>query len=421
MIDRDKWREIWHMLGMHKLRTALTAFGVFWGIFLLVVLLGAGRGLQNGTEKTFGSDLRDSIWLSARQTSVPYKGLALDREVAFSLDDIDELRRRLPDALFVSAQTQLRGDWRGPPEVSHRNKNGSFQIYGVADDYFEIKKYQDYLQGRRLNRLDSAESAKVATIGTRVAETLFPGVADPVGEYIRIDSIPFKVVGVFYDDGREGRMSEYIYIPLRSLHSVFGTERGVETLVLAPRPGADGFRLEASAIELLKARHQIAPNDRRAIFSWNMGKETQAIANLFLAINILIWFVGLGTLIAGIMGVSNIMILSIKDRTTEIGIRKAVGATPGSVINMILSESILISGVSGYSGLVAGVAMLEGAGYLMRRFHIEAPYFDNPEIDIKVALVAVVLVAAIGAVAGLVPGLKAAHIKPVAAIREGGL
>jgi putative ABC transport system permease protein len=216
-------------------------------------------------------------------------------------------------------------------------------------------------------------------------------------------------------------MSEYIYIPLRSLHNVFGAERRVETLVLAPRPGADGFRLEASAIALLKARHQVAPHDRRAIFSWNMGKETQAIANLFLAINMLIWFVGLGTLIAGIMGVSNIMILSIKDRTTEIGIRKAVGATPGSVINMILSESILISGVSGYSGLVAGVAMLEGAGYLMRRFHVEAPYFDNPEIDIQVALVAVVLVTAIGAVAGLIPGMKAAHIKPVVAIREGGL
>ncbi len=417
MFDIDKWQEILHTLKQNKLRTFLTAFGVFWGILMLILLLGAGQGMQNGAENMFSSDLRDSMWIFARQTSIPYKGLPPNRTVQLTESDVAAIKRELPGAKFVSAENPLGSFFEGDTIITYQEKSGNFSVFGVADNYFKIKVYQDYHFGRRLNTFDSKEQRKVATIGTRVAEALFPNGEDPTGEYISINGVTFRVVGVFYDSGWEGRMSERIYIPMEAFQKTFGEGENISLIAAAPRAGFDGLQLEKDILELLQKRHRISPDDERAIFISNLADETKMIKGLFTAIGGFVWFVGIGTLMAGIVGISNIMIITVKDRTREIGVRKALGATPWSIISLILLESVMITSVAGYFGLVVGVGLLEGTNYLLETLNIKTVVFQNPEVDFRTAVIALLLLVGIGTIAGLIPALKAARVTPVEAMR----
>ncbi|MEH6551514.1 MAG: ABC transporter permease [Pseudomonadales bacterium] len=418
MFELDKWQEIFYTLKQNKLRTFLTAFGVFWGILMLILLLGAGTGMRHGVEKMFSSDLRDSIWFFGRQTSLPYKGLALNRDIQFTESDMVAIKRQLPGVKYVSAENPLGTFFEGDTVVTHHQKMGSFSVFGVADNYFKIKVYQDYNFGRRLNTFDSKENRKVATIGTRVAEVLFPSGDDPTGKYIAINGLSFRVVGVFYDSGWEGRMSERIYIPLEAFQKTFGHGEEISLITVAPKSGVDGFELEKQILRLLRERHRIAPEDQKALFSNNLAEEAQRISGLFTAINGFVWFVGIGTLMAGIVGISNIMIITVKERTREIGVRKALGATPWSIVSLILMESVMVTSVAGYLGLVIGVGLLEGTSYLLDVWNIELAIFERPEVDFDIAVTALLLLVSIGSVAGLVPALKAARITPVEAMRS---
>jgi putative ABC transport system permease protein len=319
---------------------------------------------------------------------------------------------------YVSAENPLGSFFGGDTVVTHREKSGNFSVFGVADNYFKIKVYQDYHFGRRLNTHDSKESRKVATIGTRVAEVLFPSGDDPTGKYITINGLSFRVVGVFYDSGWEGRMSERIYIPLEAFQKTFGHGEDISLITVAPESGVDGFELEEQVLQLLRERHRIAPDDQRAILPNNLAREAQMINALFTAIDSFVWFVGIGTLMAGIVGISNIMIITVQERTREIGLRKALGATPWSIISLILMESVMVTAVAGYCGLVLGVGLLEGASYLLATLDIELAFFERPEVNFEVALTALLLLVGIGSVAGLLPALKAAGITPVEAMRN---
>lgn len=414
----DNLQEIYMSVRQNKLRTALTAFGVFWGIFMLILLLGVGKGLENGAEHNFGSDDRTSIWINARRTALPYKGMPRGRNITLTEDDTRALQESFPELEYISAENVAGQNWQRSLHVSHKDRAGAFSVYGVADDFFRIKKYIDYHFGRPLNSADNLEQRKVALIGTAVHDRLFPNGENPIGKTITFHGIALNVIGVFYDKARDGRMSERIYIPLNTFQRVFGNSRKVNLIVVTPKTGVDSFAFEDAVVAFLKARHKVHPEDVKAFNTFNYAEKTRGLTTLFSAIKVFIWFVGLGTLAAGIVGISNIMIITVKDRTREIGVRKAMGARPASILNMILSESILITGIAGYLGLAAGVGMLQLINKAIAASGGQVDYFANPQVDFTTAFYALVILIAAGAIAGFVPAMRAAKISPVAAMRE---
>jgi putative ABC transport system permease protein len=412
----DSLQEILYSLKSNKLRTSLTAFGVFWGIFMLVLLLGAGTGLKRGLEKSFSSDLRNSIWINAFTTSVPYKGLPNGRKIQLTEADLHAVAQEIPGVDLLSAENPLGSAFRANIRVTYENQAGTFGVFGVAKNYFKIKRYQDYQLGRRLNDLDEDEKRKVAVIGTRVKERLF-GAQNPLGQLIAIKGVTFTVVGVFYDSGWEGRMSERIYIPLSTFQNAFGGGEKISILAVTPKEGVLGVNITPQIEALIKRRHRVAPNDRKAIFITDLAQQSAQLNNTLNAINVFIWFVGLGTLAAGIVGISNIMMITVKERTLEIGIRKAIGASPWRIVSTILLEAVLVTGIAGYAGLVLAVGLLELVNYLLMHFNIELNYFTQPEVNFNLALAALGILIGFGLLAGFFPARRAARVSPIEAMR----
>ncbi len=408
----DGLQEILFTLRQNKLRTALTAFGVFWGIFMLMLLLGAGRGMQNGVYDDFGSDVLDFIVVYTGTTSVAYKGMGLGRYIQLTADDVSAIKQQIPAVRFIAPESQ-----QGGVSINYEQKNASFGVFGVPDEYFDVKESIPFNLGRKLNPFDQQELRKVAVIGTVVAERLFGKGVDPVNKNIRVNGVVMKIVGIFYDKGNRGRDSERVYIPLSTFQKMFGTSNRIGSIWLRPNIGEDGFEVEKKVIELLQRRHSVSPEDRRAVRSFNMAEPAKRVNGLFLGINGFIWFVGMGTLMAGVVGVSNIMIITVKERTREIGIRKALGATPFSIVSTLLFESIMVTSIAGYFGLVAGVGLIELISFGLNSAGAQLPYFKNPEINFQVAFTAVVLLVIVGALAGLMPALRAAKIMPIEAMR----
>lgn len=413
----DGLQEILYTMRRNKLRTALTAFGVFWGIFMLVLLLGAGRGMQNGMEQRFMHDLSDTIWVRAGRTSVPYRGLGINRWIELTQSDMRAIEQQVPGVRFISSETPLGAFRQASTEITVGNRSESFGVLGVADDFFQIKANVDFPGGRRLNPLDGDEQRKVAVIGTTVEQALFPRGVSPLGQEIQINRVTFTVVGVFYDSGQEGRLSERLYVPSSAFQQTFGGGERVSVIALRPQPGFDSYEMEERITSLLQRRHQVSPQDRRAIRTNNMARQAEHFNRMFAGLNAFLWFVGLGTLAAGIVGVSNIMIITVKERTREIGVRKALGAAPLGIVGGLLLESILITSLAGYTGLVMGVGLLELVTYALDQLNLQLTFFDRPEVDFGLALTAIALLVGVGALAGLAPALKAASISPVEAMR----
>jgi putative ABC transport system permease protein len=408
----DSLQEILYTLRQNKLRTALTAFGVFWGILMLILLLGAGRGMQNGVYEDFGSDVLDFIVAYTGTTSVAYKGMGLGRQIQLTLEDVEAIKQQVPGVRFIAPESQREGI-----SLIYEQKNASFSVLGVPDEYFDIKESIPFNLGRKINSLDERELRKITVIGTVVSERLFGKDVNPVNKDIRVNGVVMKVVGVFYDKGNRGRDSERIYIPQPTFQKMFGESNRIGSIWLRPQSGMDGFELEKKVIDLLQRRHSVSPEDKRAIRSFNMAEPAKMVNGLFFGINAIIWFVGLGTLMAGIVGVSNIMIITVIERTREIGIRKALGATPFSIVSALLFESILVTGIAGYAGLVIGVGLIELVAFVLNSVGAQLPFFKDPEINFQVAITAIILLVLIGALAGLMPALRAAKIMPIEAMR----
>ncbi|HSX51912.1 MAG TPA: ABC transporter permease [Cellvibrio sp.] len=408
----DSLQEILYTLRMNKLRTGLTAFGVFWGIFMLMLLLGAGRGMQNGVYEDFGSDVLDFIVVYTGSTSVAYNGMGLGRAIDLTLEDVEAIKQQVPGIRVISSENDRRG-----VAIVNGTKVGNFEVQGVPDEFFEIKESVPFTIGRKMNSLDETETRKIALLGTVVVERVFGKDVDPVGKEVKVNGVVMKVAGVFYDKGNRGRDSERVYIPSTTFQKLFGTSNKIASIWLRPQAGVDGFELEKKVIELLKRRHSVSPEDKRAINSFNMAEPAKMVNGLFFGINAIIWFVGLGTLMAGIVGVSNIMIITVKERTREIGIRKALGATPFSIVSTLLFESILVTSIAGYTGLVMGVGLIELVAFALNSVGAQLPFFKNPEINFQVAVTAIILLVVIGALAGLMPALRAAKIMPIEAMR----
>ena len=412
MFDLDKWQEILGTVRRHKLRTGLTAFGVYWGIFMLAVLLGAGRGFRNGVEKEFDV-AKNAVFIWSQRTSVPFAGLKVGRFIPFTNDDVAALVREVPEAAVILPRSSLDGTF----SVQYGTKSSSFSVNGEYPGYPAVKAL-NLTGGRFLNEPDIRERRKVAVIGDRVAEVLF-GSAEPLGQQIRIKGIYFLVVGRFKAGGKPENAQEEaqtIIIPLTALQNTFNQVNRVGYFAFIPKPGIPAAVVETKAKQVLARQHKVAPTDERAFGSANVEEEYARVQGLFTGISGFSWLVSIGTILAGIIGVSNIMLIVVKERTKEIGIRKALGATPWSIVSLIVQESIVITAVAGLFGLLIGTALMAGINSLIAGQDVG--FFANPQVDVGVAIAAVALLVVSGALAGLVPALKAAQVQPVVALKD---
>ena len=405
----DRFQEIYSTIQKNKLRTVLTGFSVAWGIFMLILLLGSGTGIENGVKNEFRNVATNSIWVHPGQTSKPFKGLQPGRQIEFTNTDYDEIKNNLVGVEHITARYYL---WN-TNLISYQKEYGAFNIIAFHPDH---KFLENTLlkEGRLINELDVSRARKVATIGTLVKEQLFKD-KPAVGKFININGVPFKVVGIHFDEGREMHL-RLIYLPVSTAQKVFGGGNKIHAYMFTVGNASvdQGRTMEKAVRTKMALRHNFSPDDPKALRVFNTVERFQKFINLFSGIRIFIWIIGIGTIIAGIVGISNIMLISVKERTREIGIRKALGATPGSIVNLILSESVLITAVSGYIGLVAGVAVIE----LASAYLPEIDLFQHPEVDFRVAVGALVLLVISGMIAGFVPARRAASILPVEALRD---
>jgi putative ABC transport system permease protein len=408
MFDIDKWQEIFATISKNRLRTVLTGFSVAWGIFMLIVLLGTGNGLGNGVKSQFARDAVNSVWFNNGRTSVAYDGMQPGRDIRLTNEDYQAIKQNVKSIEHLSPRLQLYD----VNQYNYKNKLGSFSTKGCNYDMIFAEKIE-VLKGRFVNELDIKECRKVCAIGQQVVDEMFKG-EEPVDKLININSIPFKVIGVFKDGGGPDD-NRRAYIPISTSQRVFGNDNKLDQIIFT-LPESDMENSEVISDEvykLLAQRHHFNPEDKKAVFLWNNLIEFRRIMGLIDGIRLFIWIIGIGTLIAGIVGVSNIMMIVVKERTKEIGIRKALGATPVSIISLIIQESVFITAISGYVGMMLGIGLLE----LAQKYMPDSDYFRKPEVDLTVVLEALAVLIFAGFLAGFFPARKAAKIEPIEALR----
>lgn len=415
MFDIDTWHEVFSTLQKNVLRTLMTAWGVFWGAFMLVIMLGIGRGLEDGVTRNMASLSANNVYLWGGRSSVPHAGLALGRPLRLDLQDVTEVQQ-LPGVVAATPSIES-GGWRQGTNISYADKVSNFGLRGEAPQYLEVQVDRPYL-GRFINETDMAERRKVVVIGEEVRRQLIPDSIVPIGQYLQIRGVYFQIVGVIAslqggDDAE--RVNNSVVVPFSTFQTAFNGRGRVGVIGVRLGPGVDSEQFEQSARRQLALRHRAAPEDPQAVGSFNLSKQTQRVVNLFRGVSAFVWFVCVCTLLAGALGVSNIMLISVKERTREFGVRKALGATPGSVIRLVLQEASVLTGLAGYLGVVAGVLGLE----LMSRYASsrQGP-LAPPSVDLGVALSATLVLVFAGLLAGIAPARHAARIRPVVALRS---
>ncbi|HEX7412991.1 MAG TPA: ABC transporter permease [Bacteroidia bacterium] len=408
MFNRDNWQEIFETIGKNKLRTFLTAFSVAWGIFILVVLSGAGNGLRNGAQSQFGNDAANSIFIEGGNTSMAYNGLKPNREIKLTNEDYELIRDKIKEIDNASAMFQHRET----KVLSYKKEHAGFMVRPVMPNH-QILERAAMIKGRFFNMNDINNYGKVCSIGKPVEEALFKN-EDPLGKYIDVGGTKYMVVGVFDDPGNND--NNRIYIPISTAQRAWNGKNYINLMWFTN--GTAGIeRSEEIANEirqLMARRHNFNPEDKDALGVYNNNVQYARTMGMLNGIKIFVTIIGIFTLIAGIVGVSNIMMIIVKERTKEIGIRKALGATPLSIVSQIILESVFITGTAGYTGLVLGVALIEG----LRKIGINSEFFKDPEIDFGLAIFSTILLVVSGALAGLIPSIRAARIEPVIALRE---
>lgn len=420
MFDLDRWQEIYTALKSNKLRTFLTAFGVFWGIFMLMIMLGSGKGLENSVFEDMGDFATNSAFIWAQRTTMPYEGYPRGRRFNFTNDDMKALKQSIPEIDILAPRLQGWAAGDGQNNVTRGLKTGAFTIHG---DYPEINRIDPnkMLKGRFINDLDIKESRKVCVIGTRVQEVLFEKDEDPLGKYIRVKGVYFQVVGVFEPKNGinfGGEKEQTIFLPFTSLQKAYNFGDQVHYFSVTARDNIPVSLVDEKCRTLIRERHHIHPEDKQALGGFNLEEEFRKMRGLFNGIAVLMWIVGIGTLLAGVIGVSNIMLIIVKERTKEIGIQRAIGATPAKIISQIIMESVFLTALAGYIGLVAGVAIIEGVNYLLESSGADTEMFRHPEVDFNIAVSALIILVISGVFAGMIPAKRAIGIKPIDALRD---
>ncbi|HOO84436.1 MAG TPA: ABC transporter permease [Prolixibacteraceae bacterium] len=421
MFDIDIWQEIFSTIKKNKMRTVLTGFAVAWGIFMLMVLLGAGNGLSNGVGSNFEGNAINAMWIWSRETSKPYAGFQSGRSIQLTMDDFNDVSK-MPQVDKISARY-----WIGDRTYAFNNEYGSYNTQACHPDYMAIENFQ-ITKGRFLNEIDMQYGRKVMVIGANIEEALFEN-TDPIGQIIKVGNVPFKVIGVYSEkDPREGTRQGLI--PLTTAQKLFNAGNRIHNLALTTHNISknESQKVEENIRKLLAKNHKFDPSDERAIGLYNSLENYVETMNIFRTIKMFVWLIGIGTLIAGIVGVSNIMLIVVKERTKEIGVRKALGATPGSIIGLVLLEAILITALAGYIGMFLGISLMEGINFMMEQQaqaqvgasgdQGEIRMFMNPTVDLRIAVSAMLLLVSAGALAGYIPAKRAAAVKPIEALRD---
>ena len=411
-IDLDTYHELLQTLLRNKTRSFLTGFGVFWGVFMLVALMGGGAGMKELLNNNFAGFATNSAIIFEQQTTKPYHGFRKGRWWTLTTGDMDRLREQVPQLDVISP---IASKW-GVQAVNGDNKFNS-NVKGLLPEYAKVEAPTLYY-GRYINDMDIAQQRKVCVIGKRVYKTLFPKGGDPCGQLIRLDSAYYTVIGVDYkesDMNINGTSDEAIVIPLSLMQRAFNMGQSIDLIAITARPGVAISDITPRIREVIARGHDIDPTDEKAITVFNTEVLFGLLDSLFSGVDLLIWLVGIGTLLAGAIGVSNIMMVTVKERTTEIGIRRAIGATPRVILSQIISESILLTAVSGMSGIVFAVLILQMMEMGFTEDGIVKSHF---QVSFWTAIGAAVLLAALGVLAGLAPAGRAMSIKPVDAMRE---
>jgi putative ABC transport system permease protein len=403
-------------MSKNKIRTILTAFGVGWGIFMLVIMLGSGAGLRNGIFKEMGDFATNSLFIWTEKTNMPYKGFNKGRNWNFNNEDTKAIRDNIAELDVLAPR--IHPPFRNVTVVRGKNT----EAYRVNGDYPDFNKIDPVtmIKGRFINNIDIADQRKIAVIGQRVNEVFFPNNEDALGKYIQVQGVYFQVVGVFKSKHTQGwgkSQNESVVIPFTTLQKAYNLGNIVFYYGLVAKPQYSAELVEKKMRALLAERHKVAPDDKEAFGSENVEKQFNQMNNLFIGINFLTWFVGALTLIAGVVGISNIMLIIIRERTKEIGVQRALGAAPIKIISQIIMESVFLTFVAGLIGMVCGILIIELVNVTLMKNASETTMFLNPEINLNAAIWSLALLIVSGTLAGMIPARRAIKIKPIDALR----
>ena len=407
MFNRDTWLEIANTVLSNPMRTFLTGLSIALGVFILVVMQGLGFGLQNGVQNQFSDDAVNSIWVDAGRTQLAYRGNLPNRPVKIRNSDVDAMFQQMDTVHAYSRRVRI---W--DVVMEHEDKQSNFPLRGVDPDHLMLEN-TTLTDGRYISSRDVAEETKVTVLGATVVEDLYEGI-DPIGTYLLIGGVQFRVVGTF-DDPASRWENKMAYLPFTTAQNIFRSNDKVDQIILGTgdMPIAGTRLLSDALLSWFKDRKVVHPDDARGVRIENNNEEYERFQNIFLGIELFIWGLGLLTLLAGAVGVANILAIAVKERTKEIGVRKALGASSSSVVGLVVQESLALMIVSGSAGLITGVGLLEAVSPM-----IDHEYFKNPQVDFRIALVALVILSVVGVVSGIGPALRAVRIKPVEALRD---
>ena len=417
IFDRDTWQEIFGSISKNKTRTVITVIGVLWGIFIYVALSGAAKGLDNGFEREFENIAMNSMFVWAQRTSIPYDGFKIGRRIELKLSDIDYIKQRIPEVEFI-APRNARGVFGGStPQVVRKNKSSNYNVYGDFPEYTKIATKKIYKGGRFINEEDIKYRRKVCVIGERTQTELFEKEENPIGQYIRIDNIYFQVIGVHkYVPGGGFESDGDIFIPFETYRKIYNSGDRVQWFTIAAYDDADVVAVEKDIKAALKRVHRVSPDDERAFGGFNLGAIFNKIVGFAKGMTLLSLIVGIATIIAGVIGIGNILLISVKERTKELGVRRALGATPGEVRNQIILESVFLTIIAGILGIILGALVLFGINAATQDL-TNFPY-TNPTVPIPFILGALFIMVFLGTLIGLIPAQRAVSIKPIDALRE---
>ena len=417
LFDKNTWQEIFGSIGKNKTRTIITVIGVLWGIFIYIALAGAAKGLDNGFERNFETVAKNSLWAWTNRTSIPYGGYKIGRAVPLKVGDAEVLRNRIPDIQYI-APVNTKGVFGDSAALTVRGlKSNSYPVYGYFPEIAKMATQKIYKGGRFINEEDQDYARKVCVIGDRTQQELFEEDEDPIGQYIRVSNVYFQVVGVckFTQNTPFGSDGD-IFIPFNTFKKLFNTGDSAQFFTISAFDNADVVQVEKDVKRVLKSIHSVHPDDERAIGSFNLGEIFGRIMGFARGITFLSLVVGLATILAGVIGIGNILLISVKERTKELGIRRALGATPGEVRTLIILESVFLTMLAGVIGIVLGAGVLSIINNLTAD-NTDFPY-TNPTVPIPLVLGALLVMVTLGTLIGLIPAQRAVSIKPIDALRE---